>query len=293
MKKYDILISAVSWEDRFYKSMEYDLSQETIDEVLLFNTIEFKDKTQDNFRKVADLSFTQLMGSPVDIQAFDDVFTWKTIEKLFLNNSITNKTVLLDISTMPRYLIWFLLHFLILHDNTVCYRYFSPEKYEECEWLTDEPAEPRLILKHSGVYLPNRNSVLIVQSGFDVERVSLLIRTYEPEKIILCVQEGSQLGNLTKNIGCHERYLNDQEIEYISINAFSGDYGYSVLEKLVCSYNKKNVILASFGPKLLAVQMFKITINYPEVGLVDVPVHIYNEKYSSGIDISNIYNGTL
>jgi hypothetical protein len=41
------------------------------------------------------------------------------------------------------------------------------------------------------------------------------------------------------------------------------------------------------------VEMFRINLECPEVGLVDVPVRKYNEKYSHGTDLDHIQYGKL
>lgn len=293
MNKYDMLIACTSWEDRFHEGVEYNLENNSIDNVLLFGIDEFKERTEKCSQRVIDSNSSKIIGKSVNyVSAYDDVSAWKKIEQVFLDNSISDKKILIDVSTMPRYLIWFLLHFLTARCNEIKYCYFTPKRYEECEWLTDEPLQPRLIFKHSGLYLPNRNSILIIQTGFDVGRASQLIRAYEPEKVLLGVQVGEQLDNMTKNIKQHKEHLNYQEIEYFPIDAFDKSHGYTALNDQVVLYKEdKNVVLASFGPKLLAVEMFKLNIAHPETGLVDVPVRMYNEKYSYGADFNNIQYG--
>lgn len=295
MNKYDLLISCTSWEDRFVGGLEYNLEKNRIDNVLLFGIDEFLSRTEKRSKEMIDAYSCKILGEAVNyVRAFDDVSAWKKVEEVLLDNSISDKEVLIDVSTMPRYLIWFLLHFLTACRNRIKYCYFTPKKYEDCDWLTDEPLQPRLIFKHSGLYLPNRGSILIIQSGFDVGRVSQLIRTYEPEKVLLGAQIGEQLDNMTKNIKQHREHLNYQEIEYFPIDAFDKNHGYAALEAQVIPHKgDKNVVLASFGPKLLAVEMFKININHPEVGLVDVPVRKYNEKYSYGTDFDNVQYGFI
>lgn len=295
MNKYDVLISCSSWEDRFSEGFDFNSKNNDIDTFIVFGVAEFKGRTENISNKVINSYAEKILDSEVKyISAFNDLDTWKEIDSIFKENLISEKKVLLDVSTMPRYLIWYLLHFLLLHKNKVEYCYFRPNNYESCDWLTDEPLLPRLIFKHSGEYLPNRNSILIVQSGFDVERVSQLIRSYEPEKILLGIQNGNQLNNLEKNLRQHRENLNYQEIEHFEVDAFGGDHGYQSLKEKISLYvNDKNLIVASFGPKITAVELMKLNIEFPAIGLVDVPVRSYNEKYSHGTDFSNIQRGAF
>lgn len=290
MTSYDLLISCASWEERSEKSINYHQEHNHFDQLLLFGIEEFSHL----YGRTSSGTENLINGKLHYVSAFDDIKTWKIIQSLFEENQIDQKNVLIDVSTMPRYLIWYLLHFLVSKANQITYSYFSPEKYEECDWLTEEPMSPRLILKHSGIHLPNRNTILVVQSGFDTERVSQLINAYEPEKVILGVQTGEQLNNITKNLKRHKERLNYQEIEYFPIDAFGNDHGYSAIEEKVLQYKEsKNVIMASFGPKLVAIEMFKINLKIPEVGLVDVPVRNYNQKYSLGINLDSLQQGSI
>lgn len=295
MNKFDILITCSSWEDRFTAGIDHNLSTNDISSILIFGIEEFQNKTETSSNIILEKYSNKIVNNKINyISALNDAASWNMIKDNILDAGAANKKVLIDISTMPRYLIWFLLHFLSANSNDIHYCYFRPDKYPQCDWLTDEPLTPRLIFKHSGEHLPNRGLILIIQSGFDVERVSQLINTYEPEKVILVLQKGNQYDNLTKNEKHHKELLNFQEIEYSEIDAYADDHGYSKIRKHVEQYiDDKNILLASFGPKPLAVEMFKVNKDYPQIGLVDVPVRVYNEQYSHGTDFGNIQYGSI
>lgn len=297
MTKFDLLISCASWEERFVESLNYHNKNSDVDKVLILGIEEFFDSypEQNTFAKhFTDFTERCLETDLILVPAFDDVKIWSCLESVFSKHEIRNKRILLDVSTMPRYLIWYVLHFLDLNQNFVEFIYFSPESYEDCDWLTEEAMTPRLILKHSGIYLPNRNSVLIIQTGFDIERVSQLINTFEPERVFLGVQQGEQLNNMVKNINLYKEKLNYQEVEYFAVDAFSGNHGYDEIKNIVTTKKEeKNVLMASFGPKLVSIEMFKLNQEFPEIGLVDVPVKKYNKKYSHGINLERFQTGKL
>jgi hypothetical protein len=296
MNNYDVLISCSSWEDRFSEGLAFNNTNNNIDSFLLLGVAEFKEQTGRTSKEVLASYSAKILGHEIKyLSAFNDLDTWKQIDNIFKQNSLMEKRVLLDVSTMPRYLIWYALHFLLLYKNKIDYCYFTPNSYENCDWLTDEPMLPRLIFKHSGEFLPNRNSILIVQSGFDVERVSQLIRSYEPEKVLLGIQKGNQLNNSQKNnLKQYKENLNFQEIEQFEVDAFIDDHGYkSFKEKIDLHLDEKNIIVASFGPKISAVELMKLNIEYPAIGLVDVPVRTYNEKYSHGTNFDSIQKGSF
>ncbi len=295
MNNYDFFITCASWEPRFKEGLVYNCENSDFNQAILFRLHENCASTAENTQYAVNLLKDTLVNDePTLVSSVKDTCTWKYIDEIFSEQEMTNKKILLDISTMPRFLIWNILHFLTFRKNEISYIYFSPLRYEECEWLTEDPLPPRLIFKHSGIHLPNRNLILIIQSGFDIGRTDQLIKTYEPEKVILAIQSGEQLNNMRKNIRRHKEKLNYQEVDYFEIDAFNGDHGYIRLNEEIMKYkNNKNIIMASFGPKVISTTMFSLNLKHSEVGLVDVPVQRYNEKYSYGIDLNNIQRGQL
>lgn len=288
MDKYDVLIGCSSWEDRFIEGLRFNLSNKSIEQVLLFSIKEFTHLSKNNI----DIAENLLVESKLDFKSIkvsmiEDHLTWKEISNITSSYNLSGKKVLLDISTMPRFLIWFLLHFLVNEKNDIHIIYFRPKDY--CNgWLSADPLKPRLIFKHSGIFYPDQKTVLIIQTGFDAERISPLLMTYEPEKILLAAQTGKQFNNVKNNIEQHKQKLSYQELDYFEIDSDSNDRGFSVLENKINEYHDKNVILVSFGPKPVSIEIFKLNYKYPEIGLAYVPCRQYNEKYSVGIDLSNI-----
>jgi hypothetical protein len=292
MNNYEYLLSCTSWEDRFSKGLSHLLNTETVKNVQLFEISEFEELT--SAVKIDILQQHNINSEVIPISMLDDTKSWKSLEVYFSQLDISNKKVLLDISTMPRFLIWFILHFLTLRNCEIHYRYFSPESYDDCNWLSGEPKEPRLIFKHSGLHLPDKNTLLILQTGFDTERVSQLLNTYEPSLALLAVQSGTQYNNFEKNINNHKESLSFQDILTFEIDAFSHDHGLATIKEAI-NTNKEahNIIMASFGPKPTAIAMFKINIEIPEAALIYVPAVDYNPKYSTGIRLDNIQSGIV
>ncbi len=287
MPDFDYLVTCSGWEDRFTEGLEHNIAKFNIDEVVVFNIDKFLDKTQKNrmeaIHKLKDINYSE-----VEISLVDDVKTWRTIEQFFNTNQIDRKNICVDITTMPRFLIWFFMHFVSRYNNCAKYVYYKPNKYEECDWLTSDAEQPRLVFKHSGIYLSDRPTLLVVQTGFDIERVNQLIYSYEPERVFLGAQIGDQFDNLVKNLHKHKEHLKFQEIEYFEIDAFNAPYGYEVMKEIVVKYSEThNIILSSFGPKPAAVAMFNLNGDIPEVGLSYVLVKNYNEAYSHGTNIDD------
>lgn len=294
MMTYDYLFACTSWEDRFTEGLEHTLKNENITRTQLFEIEEFADRTHAAKTKSLNLLSGKNHDEILPISMLDDIKSWKILEQKLVTCEFDSNKVLIDISTMPRFLIWFLIHFLQRKKCAIYYRYYSPLRYGDCTWLSGEPEEPRLIFKHSGIHLPDRGTALILQSGFDTERIAQLINMYEPSTVLLAGQTGSQYDNLEKNIKKHKETLSFQEIVSFEIDAFSPDHGFSVLSDYVGKYiESHNIIMSSFGPKPSAIAMYKINLAHPEVGLVYVPATDYNSDYSFGTRFDNMQSGEI
>ncbi len=296
MDKYDALISCVSWEDRFILGIENTLKSYDIDNCHLLLVEEFLNRTELNKDKADTLIEQKRQQDWLSVSIKDDLFTWKAIENYVSDNQIEGKRVLVDLSTMPRCLIWVLFHFLIQKNNSVDYIYYSPGTYSKGEWLSSDPESPRLVFKHSGIAYPDQKTVLLIQTGYDLERVSQLISQFEPVKILLAVQSGKQLENLERNLNHRREQLHcpEEMTHCFEIDAFSEDHGYREIENQLEEYKENyNVIMCSLGPKSGAVALFKLNTNHPEYGLVYTPANAYNATYSSGINYDNIQFGSL
>jgi len=288
MAKFNYLITCAGWEDRFLDGLKSNIKSHDFTKIIVLRVNEFTENTKANLSKLREL-LSDDGFQEIEIFLLDDAKTWKILDALFSDLAISNKSLCIDITTMPRFLIWFVMHFSEYYKNNTAYVYFQPERYEKCEWLTSDTEEPRLVFKHSGIFLPDQPTVLIIQTGFDIERVNQLIYSYEPNKVYLGAQVGEQFNNAIENLRKHKEHLQYQEIEYFEIDAFKGDYGYASMERIILdNKNTHNIIVSSFGPKPASLAMFKLNQEYPEIGLSYVLVKNYNDCYSHGTDVENV-----
>lgn len=288
MAKFDCLITCAGWEDRFIGGLKNSIETHDVSKVIVIVVAEFKEKTE---KKIAELKglVNKVELLEIECSLLDDLQLWKTIESSFENRTINGESLCVDITTMPRFIIWFFMHFLDHYGKSVEYIYFQPERYEQCDWLTSDAEEPRLVFKHSGICLPDRSTILIIQTGFDIERVNQLIYTYEPERVFLYSQVGEQFNNAIENLNKHKEHLKYQDIEYVEIDAFGGDFGFGVINDVIVRYKDEcNIIVSSFGPKPTSLAMYKLNKVHPEIGLSYVLVKNYNDQYSHGVDVENV-----
>ena len=289
MKRDSLLISFASWEDRFRLGFNRNLKTGGVGKALIFYFESYATRTHENLGTIEKTCKDNgTTYTPLELQADDPADNWRkiidTIEGIIQND----QEVLIDISTMPREVIWYVLWLLEQKSITTRYVYHSPRAYGD-DWLSREPRTPRLVYKLSGEALPAAKTALLATVGFDLQRVKRLISWCEPARIMIGVQVESQFRRNNETMGDYretlqKEYDKEYDCDIFELDAYAEDRGMKAiqeaLERLDSSYN---VIMSSLGPKLTAVTLFKLQRQRPERGLVYAPSNQFNENYSSGI----------
>lgn len=286
--KNNIIFICPSWEERTYMGFERDLSD--------INPIKVVAIQKENPINGVEIlkNIEKLKGLCKQRNITYDVLLWtnspaKNNQKLdnYLKQEVLDGyNVHLDISTMPRDIIWTFLSFFKYYKNHVDIRYYEPNLYNET-WLSKEPYSPRFLLKHSGIIEMGKPTCVVVITSFDVERTKQIVSKFEPQKVVLCVQKGNQFFNQIRNQGkehamvCRDVGVND--IHCVELDSFNEDFGKNIINEILNSLSEYNVILTSFGPKLSSVGAYMAYLNHPEIALCYVPCKEYNIEYSKGI----------
>jgi hypothetical protein len=286
MKKITAIISLASWEPRFILGIEKILSKyQNPKIIIIFYIKEYAHITSVAREKVKNRSAElgiELIEKELTFDKPDE--SWKTIFDVIYQEHYDLKNTLLDITTMPREIIWIILRLLIEKKYKIFYVYTSPQSYNN-EWLSRDPKIPRLVYKLSGISKLGKNTILVLITGFDLERSKQIIKHFEPEITLVGIQQGTQFNNQKLNIDRHmSEFSPRQSFKLFEINAYSPDHGLSTIEEQVDPYLKDaNVILSSLGPKLSSISLFNYHIKHPEVGLIYAPSGEFNINYSIGI----------
>jgi hypothetical protein len=114
--------------------------------------------------------------------------------------------------------------------------------------------------------------------------------------VLLAAQTGSQLMNIERNLDKKKEQFKCPEdmLQCFFVDVLSEDHGYSAIEDILSLYKyTQNIIMASLGPKLGALALFKMNISNREYALVYTPANEYNDTYSSGKNYSNVQYGSL
>lgn len=282
------IITVASWEERFLKGMNQLIKKITPSRILMFYFKEYSDWTNENRRHVTNLCNEKGIELIKDKElSFSSSFeSWKTLIAEVMEFIVPGELITLDITTMPRETIWSVCHVLSQQRCTIQYTYHKPQREEGyAEWLSRDPGRPRILYKQAGIQHLGRQTMLVVQTGYDVERTKQLERFFEPDVVLIGLQTGDQFGNLGQNRQKHETaFSSRRDIELFDVDGYSLESIYKVLgDKITPHLDKYNIVLSSLGPKVGALALFKIKQDYPEVALCYAPSNEFNREYSKGI----------
>ena len=284
MNKVNAVIAVAGWEERFLLGLQSDIAARSPSAVILLVFEEFASMTLRNRNALAkvceqagiDLHEASLRRQPKEV--------WGTIQETLSNATLAGKHVLLDISTMPREVIWWSLNFLQRIGCSLEYVYHRPQAYSS-DWLTRDTGEPRLVYQCSGIARLGLPTGLLLLSGFDLDRTKRIIQYFEPTIVLLGIQGGSQFHNDLKNIDpAREMSERMTLVRPFDFDAYSDDQGFAILIDVVRPHLlTHNIIAASLGPKVSGIALYRLHTAYPEVGLAYAPSRQFNQEYSLGI----------
>ena len=223
--------------------------------------------------------------SEVLLEYGSPVRSWEIVREAVDGIDPDTSQVLVDIATMPREAIWALLLLLGSRGIEGQYAYHAPGEYGS--WLSRDPGRPRLALKLAGEMRFGAPTMVVVVTGFDYERTVQVVRTFDPAKVLLGVQRGGQFENAMRNRKVHQERLGwggeSCPVEVFEVDAYAHDHGCDSIARAVEPHvEDKNIVMASLGPKLSAIALYRVQRMYPTTGLVYTPSGEYNEEYSQG-----------
>ncbi len=291
MSRMKSIIAVLGWEDRFLEGMKRNFEDSKPDRFILIIYEDYLGMTTDRYDTILhECNRREIPVNEVRIMESEPIMAMKILKEAFVTNRIAGDEVVLEISNMPRELIWLLLSFLKRVNTSVAYIYHQPACYPEGS-ISSEPDKPRLLLQHSGIADLSKRTALLIVTGYHRERSSQLIRDFEPSAVSFGIQKGHQFDNMQRNDGPHRDLGTELINEYkgafspaiFEVDAYSEDRGYSILRskiaELVVDYN---LIVSSLGPKLSAIAIYQVYMEFPEIALCYVPAK-YSKNYSKGI----------
>jgi hypothetical protein len=285
MSNEALFVTMASWEDRFLLGSRKTLAQLKPRRAIMYYAEEYEDWSQENrFQFEACCQELRVSCEPRRVSLLSPVSTWRTLKDDLTSQIVVSTEVTVDITTMPRDVIWIAFSFLQQMGCVVNYLYHKPDKYA-ADWLSRDPDRPRLVYKLAGEGQFGRTTTLLILTGYDVRRTEQLIRFFEPKMTLLGLQTGSQFANQSMNTAIHTRLLReDSGMVGFDIDAYRADCGQKQIEEALGDYHEKsNVVVSSLGPKPSAVALYRVYKKWPQIALCYAPSREYNRNYSSGL----------
>ena len=283
-RTFGALVTVASWEPRFLLGLKQTLQRCSVGLILAYFIGEYGDRTEEARRAlrqlVAESPEVRLEEREIRFSAPDDA--WRLLEKELGPSAGIEDAVLVDLTTMPREIIWSALFWLEASAANVHYVYHQPEEYAP-GWLARDPNDPRLVYKLAGTVEVGRPTALVAVTGFDENRCRQAVEFYEPAWLLLAAQEGEQHENNVRNVGPGFA-AGGIPIEHIVVDAYGADHGYGALYAPVRKLTRDhNVILCSFGPKPSAISLYRLQREFPQCALAYIGCKEYNPDYSDGL----------
>ena len=288
----DVIVSVASWEPRSVSGMKRILERYSTKRVLMYFMYEYRKRTTEARARMKELLYEhpQIETDEQEIWFSVPQKTWHTLKEHVGPSAGVGKRVLIDLTTMPREVIWASLFWLEAAETEVRYVYNRPEAYAD-EWLARDPNDPRFVFKLAGTLEIDRPTALVAVTGFDESRCRQAVEFYEPIRVLLATQLGEQYNNDVRNVGLTFG-SGDTRIERVLIDSYSDDHGYGVLREYVERLSRShNVVLCSFGPKPSAIALYRLQREFSQTALAYIGCKEYNPEYSRGLGESIV--GTI
>ena len=280
----EVLILFASWEERCCLGFDADLENSLPNEVVVPYYEGYAEKTSDCRQYVETQCRDKgIKCEFVPINAGDIPNTWQKVVDRMREIDLS-ASVLLDVTTMPREIVWYCMWALDQPGRVVDYVYHSPEGYGS-DWLSRSPMRPRLVYKLSGLSSPDRKTALLLTVGFDAQRVQRVVDWLEPTVLLVGIQSSS---DFDRNDAAMDQYRADLEksrgCSFFDLDVFSEDHGFaSIVDALDSVVDDHNVMMTSLGPKISAVTLYQVKRKREKIGLIYTPAEEYNDEYSRGI----------
>ncbi len=219
-----------------------------------------------------------------ELDVGDPANCWRFVQRSIDESVSQGDTVVVDISTMPRDVIWEVFWGCHRRGAEVAAVYHKPASYSK-EWLSRDPGRPRLVYKMAGVANPMKRSVLVITAGYDFQRAKQLFMWCEPEMMRIGLQGGEPFsGNSARMDEYRREFRHEAAVQFFEIDSYSEDNGLASVEDAVSPFvGSHNIILASLGPKISAIALYKLQRKYEDVALAYAPSNEFNRDYSVGL----------
>jgi len=280
----DTIITVASWEPRFLQGMKKNMEKNpSVKTIVIFYFNDYFKWSRESILTLEKISNTKGINCSKELLSFaNPAKNWNTLKERISDFS-NDSSILIDFTTMPRSIIWYLLFFLHHREFKLNYIYHKAGSYNS-EWLSRNPDRPRLLYKLSGITHLGRPTLLMIFTGYDPERVEHLISHFEPSLVKLVIQNSDEFENKKYLEKYQVMYKGHDNLQIDGFNSFEIDATIKKIDESISDYESShNIIITSLGPKTSALSLFRYVLKHPDIGLCYVPAKEFNKEYSKGM----------
>lgn len=169
---------------------------------------------------------------------------------------------------------------------------YTPAESYPCDWLTKGVRYIRSIFGFSGMMLPSRKLMLVVLNGFENERTEEIIKSFEPNAILLGKPSYSE--SINKEL-CETGHVKFEEIKSKHSSKIIEEFEFScveiektieTIENLIKKYGDHyNIVLSPLNNKVSTIAVAFVALNNENVQVCYASANQYNiNEYSVPCD---------
>lgn len=292
----DLYICSAGFEIRtlaFSKNLNSDLVKKSVN----FHISESYYISFENYQKIKSyISNIEFVEFPKNnsMETFD-IFNNYFLEYIKSKTSTDKLNIVIDVTTFTREVLLILLKVLanhtILSQSIINFVYTPAESYP-CEWMTKGIRQIRSIFGYSGLIYPSKKTMLVILSGFELERADEIIKSFEPNLLALgkpskefSINEkldeiGNKLYTIIKN-----RY-STKLIKEFEFSCLEITQTVSELEQLIDIYSHEyNIIISPMNNKISTLAAAIVGLKNDKIQISYASANQYNiNEYSKESD---------
>lgn len=288
----DLFLVSAGFEDRSLEVANMLSSEYSADWGVVYVNSEFlsfptEEKTKENLRKLQSILSEHCDNVDVIkggwLEAKEQLQSLRSGLEMFEGRS--GLDISIDVTSFNRESLFVALNILYSLNNDVSTRIFYVSPNEYGDWLSKGHRLVRNIIGFGGFQESNRQTLLIILTGFEEDRTLNTIEEIEPAKVLAGKgNPATQPSFLEKNEQEQQKVFSRQDTGIFEFPANDIGGTYEKLVEILDQYTPEyNIVLSPMSTKLSTLGVWKAARKFPECQVTyTIPVKYNLQGYSSG-----------